>query len=155
MTDSYLLRVARIVALIGVLIAGYLTWVHFSGATPLCVAGGGGCEKVQTSDYADLFGIPVALLGLLGYATILAATFIAGDNGRLITLILAAVAFAFSAYLTYLELVVIDAICQWCVGSAVVATVLVTVCAVRYLRGDDLDKPGAPAAPCRTARAVR
>ena len=50
-----------VVALIGVAIAGYLTYVHYAGIEPICAASGG-CEKVQSSDYAELAGIPVALL---------------------------------------------------------------------------------------------
>ena len=49
-------------ALAGVAVAGYLTWVHYADLQPFCVGGGGACERVQTSEYAALFGIPVAVL---------------------------------------------------------------------------------------------
>ena len=56
------LRVAMAgLALLGIAIAGYLTWVHYAGLKPVCLSGGGGCEKVQSSQYADVAGIPVAL----------------------------------------------------------------------------------------------
>ena len=68
------LRLATaVLALAGIAIAGYLTWVHYAELEPICVGGGGGCERVQNSSYAELAGIPVALLGLLAYVTVLAS----------------------------------------------------------------------------------
>jgi uncharacterized membrane protein len=122
------------VALIGTAIAAYLTYVHYAGIEPICAASGG-CEKVQSSEYAELAGIPVALLGLLGYIGILAATLAPGDGARLVASSLALGGFAFSIYLTYLELFEIDAICQWCVASAVAMTVLAVLTALRVARG--------------------
>lgn len=67
MSDRALEVAAWILVAIGLAVAGYLTWVHYAGLDPVC---GGGCERVQSSTYADLGGVPVALLGLGGYATI-------------------------------------------------------------------------------------
>lgn len=123
------MRVARrsvvigVVALIGLAIATYLTIVHYAGAEPVCAVSHG-CQVVQSSKYAELGGVPVAVLGLLGYVSILAALAVSGETGRLLRVTLAAVGFVFSAYLTFLELFVIDAICQWCVASAILMTVL-------------------------------
>ena len=61
---------AAVVALAGMGVAGYLTWAHYADQAVICVAGGG-CEKVQSSDYAEILGVPVAVLGLAAYATIL------------------------------------------------------------------------------------
>jgi uncharacterized membrane protein len=66
-------RVTAVLALVGIGIAGYLTWVHYAGLEPVCVGGGGGCERVQSSRWAELAGIPVAVLGLAGYVAILAS----------------------------------------------------------------------------------
>jgi uncharacterized membrane protein len=63
LSDRSLRAAAALVALAGVAVAGYLTWVHYDEAALVCVAGGG-CETVQHSSYAELGGIPVALLGL-------------------------------------------------------------------------------------------
>jgi len=60
-----------VLAVIGLGLASYLTYVHYSGIKPACSLGGS-CEKVQTSAYSHLAGIPVALMGLIGYVTILA-----------------------------------------------------------------------------------
>jgi uncharacterized membrane protein len=129
-------------AVAGLAIAIYLTYVHYADVKPLCVSGGGGCEKVQTSDYAKLGGIPVAVLGLIGYALIVASLWVPGENGRLAGAVLALSGFGFSAYLTYRELVTIDAICQWCVASAVVMTALAVLTVGRLVR---LDEPGTAA----------
>lgn len=106
-------------ALIGVAVASYLTWVHYAGIEPLCVGGGGGCEKVQASEYATLFGIPVAVLGLGAYLALLATLALPDELGRSLAALVALTGAAFSLYLTYAEVFEIEAICQWCVVSAV------------------------------------
>lgn len=65
--------VTALLALCGVGVAGYLTWVHYAGLEPFCAGGGGGCERVQNSRYADLAGMPVSVIGLAGYLAILAS----------------------------------------------------------------------------------
>jgi len=134
MSDRALLVATAVLAAAGVLIAGYLTWVHYAELEPFCVGGGGGCERVQASEYAELAGIPVAVLGLGGYVAILGSLFVPGDAGRFAGALLALIGFGFSAYLTYLELFEIDAICQWCVASAVVMTALACTTVARVLR---------------------
>jgi uncharacterized membrane protein len=130
------LRVATaVLALAGVGIAGYLTWVHYAGLDPVCVGGGGGCEQVQASRWAELAGIPVALLGLVAYATILASLGLPDELGRSVAAFVSLVGFGFSAWLTYVELEKIDAVCQWCVASALVMTALAAVSVARLLRG--------------------
>jgi len=127
-------RAVIVLSLIGVGIAGYLTWVHYAGLEVVCLAGGGGCEKVQSSDYAELAGVPVALLGLLGYVGILGSTLLLPDEeGRLAAAFLALVGFGFSMYLTWAELFRIHAICQWCVASAVIMTALMILTLARLL----------------------
>jgi uncharacterized membrane protein len=121
-------------ALLGLAIAGYLTFVHFDGGDPVCLAGGGGCSKVQESDYAELAGVPVPVIGLLGYLMVLASAGLAGDRGRMLGLFATLIGFGFSVYLTYLELFVIDAICQWCVASAVVMTLALALALTRAVR---------------------
>jgi hypothetical protein len=136
--DRRLRQVAVLLALIGLGVAGYLTYVHYEGIESVCGLGGD-CEKVQTSEWADLAGVPVALLGLIGYATILATLFVEREEALVAGALVALVGFGFSAYLTYRELFSIDAICPWCVASAVIMTLLAIVMAARLLRA-----PGAP-----------
>ena len=128
MSSAKLRALAIGLAVAGCAVAGYLTWVHYAELEPVCVGGGGGCERVQASAYAELGGIPVAVLGLASYAAILVALLAARGAGLLVAAGLALVCFGFSLYLTYLELFVIDAICQWCIANAVIATGLALVC---------------------------
>jgi uncharacterized membrane protein len=116
-------------ALAGLGISIYLTWVHYAGIEPVCT-GISDCERVQTSQYADLVGIPVALIGVVGYVAILASLLWRVD----VTAMLAYLALAFSAYLTWAELFKIDAICQWCVGSALITLAIAVLATLRALR---------------------
>jgi len=134
-----LTAVAALLCLFGLAVAAYLTYVHYEDISPICSTGG--CEKVQNSSYSELAGIPVALLGLVGYLVIALSLLLRGDLGRAATAALAIAGFGFSAYLTYLELFVIDAICQWCVASAVLMTGLLVVAVMRLLRPPDPPVP--------------
>ncbi|HEX8074031.1 MAG TPA: vitamin K epoxide reductase family protein [Thermoleophilaceae bacterium] len=140
--ERRLVRAIAALALLGLAVAGYLTYVHYAGAEPFCVAGHGGCEKVQGSPYSELAGIPVALLGLGGYASLVGSLFLPGDAGRVLGALIAVVGFGFSAYLTYREVFTIEAICQWCVVSAVLMTVLAVLTVVRLARDPGGGVPG-------------
>jgi uncharacterized membrane protein len=118
------------VAVAGLAIAAYLTAVHYAGAEPVCAVAHG-CATVQQSDYAQLAGIPVALLGLLGYVAILASLAGDGERARTATAGLAFAGFGFSAWLTYVEVAELHAICIWCVGSALCMTALAGLSAAR------------------------
>jgi uncharacterized membrane protein len=124
-----------VVALAGLGVAGYLTYVHYRPAALLCTAGGG-CETVQESDYAELLGIPVALLGLVGYVTVLALVVWDTALARTLTAAIALTAAGFAVYLIVLQAFVIDAWCVWCLVNdlAVVPLLaLLTVWRVRRL----------------------
>jgi uncharacterized membrane protein len=137
MSDRALARAMLVLALAGAAIAGYLTYVHYAGIQPFCAGGGGACERVQTSRYAELGGVPVALLGLAGYLAIAGAlALIPASAARPAVAFLALAGAGFSAYLTYLELFEIDAICQWCVASAIVMGLLAVLAVTRLLRVD-------------------
>ena len=110
----------RTLAVVGLLISAYLTWVHYAGVAPVCVGGSGGCETVQSSSYATILGVPVAVVGLVGYSGLLLSASLRGEVGIYLGFLVALVGALFSAYLTYLELFVIHAICEWCVASAAV-----------------------------------
>ena len=121
-----------VLAVVGLLMSAYLTWIHLRGVAPICLASGGGCETVQASRYAEIMGIPVAALGLAGYAGLLLSALLRGEVGALLGLFVALVSVLFSAYLTWLELFVIHAICQWCVTSAILMTISLILTAVRF-----------------------
>jgi uncharacterized membrane protein len=117
-------------SVVGAAIAGYLTWVHYAELQPFCVGGGGACERVQSSPYAKLAGLPVAVLGLAGYLAVLGSLAL---PDRSVTAFLALVGAGFSVYLTYVELAVVHAVCQWCVASAVVMTAVAVASIARLL----------------------
>lgn len=132
MSERQLTVAVAILGVVGLGIAGYLTYVHYADVEPVCATGS--CAEVQASEYADVGGVPVALIGLAGYATILATLLVPGELGRAATALFGLAGFGYSAYLTYLELDVIDAICQWCVASAVVMTLIAATATARMLR---------------------
>jgi uncharacterized membrane protein len=136
-SDRRLRLAAFVLTLAGIGVAAYLTYIHYAGLQPFCAGGSHGCERVQSSSYASVGGLPVALLGLAGYVAIAVALVAPGERARLAATALAVSGFGFSAYLTYLELFVIDAICQWCVASAVILTLLTVVTVWRLLVDDD------------------
>jgi uncharacterized membrane protein len=140
------------IATVGLGVASYLTYVHYAGIPPLCSAGDS-CLVVQTSVYSKLAGVPVALMGLLGYVVILASLLAPErEQTRLATMVVTLGGFGFSAYLTYRELFSIHQVCEWCASSAVMMTILACLAVWRFLRGDVPEK-GAHAEPQGSAAA--
>jgi uncharacterized membrane protein len=135
--SSRTLRITLLVlTVLGLAVASYLTYIHYAGIKPLCGTNGGGCEIVQTSVYSKLVGVPVALIGLLGYIAILGSLLVPdSESSRLATVGFTVVGFGFSAYLTYRELFSIHHICEYCVSSAVIVTILMCLAVWRFLRG--------------------
>jgi uncharacterized membrane protein len=131
LSERALRLAAAIVALAGLAIAAYLSWAHYADSAVVCVAGGG-CETVQESDYAAIAGVPVAVLGLIAYAVILALIAWDAPIARLSAAMIALMGFFFSAYLLALQLFVIDAICVWCLANDVlIAPTLAILTALR------------------------
>jgi uncharacterized membrane protein len=138
-----------VLTVIGLGIASYLTYVHYAGIKPACTAGES-CTKVQTSVYSKLAGVPVALIGLLGYIAILGSLLVPqGESTRLATMAFTLVGFGFSGYLTYRELFSIHAVCEWCATSAGIMTLLMGLSVWRFLRGDPTPSSAAPASASR------
>jgi uncharacterized membrane protein len=126
----WLNRIQLLLIVAGIGIASYLTYVKLFDVKPYC-AGVGNCEAVQSSPYAELLGVPVAIWGLLSYLGLLALFLVKradwrgfGQLARQLTFLATLVGVMYSAYLTYLELFVINEICPWCVASAIVMTAL-------------------------------
>lgn len=132
MTDRTLRLCVGALASAGIAVTAYLTYVRYSGTTIACTTGG--CETVQESSYAKLAGVPVAILGLLGYVAILTTACFANDLARALGAALALGAFAFSAYLLYVQLALIDAVCDWCLTSDVIVTAIVPFALLRLRR---------------------
>ena len=121
------------VAVVGLAIATYLTVVHYAGGEPVCAVAHG-CATVQKSDYAQLAGVPVALLGVLGYLAILVSLIRDTETTRTAAAFLSIGGLAFSGWLTYVEVFELDAICIWCVGSAICMALLAAISTARMLR---------------------
>ncbi len=136
--SSRALRTTLIVlAALGVALAGYLTYLHYSGTTPPCSIKGNPCSQVQKSRYSELAGVPVALIGLIGYIVILGSLLAPeSERARFATMALSLGGLGFSAYLTYREIFTLHKICEWCVGSAVLMTIMMGLSVWRFLRGD-------------------
>lgn len=131
--EGTLRKVTVFVATLGIGVATYITIADAGGGAPACLAGGGGCETVASSSYSHLLGVNVAVLGIVGYVLLLSTALLRGDAARMAGFAIALGGFGFSVYLTYLELFTIEAICQWCVTSAALMTVLFGLNAVRMV----------------------
>jgi uncharacterized membrane protein len=128
-------------ALIGVLICGYLVWSEVTNVATICPQTGGfNCDLVQNSIYSRVGPIPVAVLGLGGYLVTLACLLLETRvpllvaRGRVVIFGLTLAGFLFSLYLTAIEAFVLHAWCVWCVGSAITLTLLFVVSFVRLWR---------------------
>jgi len=122
--------IIAVLALFGLLIAAYMTLYKF-GLIGTLACGAGSCEQVQSSRWAVFWGIPVSLIGLVGYAVIMGVALLGlqprrFNNRRLSNalFVLATAGFVYSLYLSYLEQFVINAWCRYCIASAVIATLI-------------------------------
>lgn len=131
------------VAVLGLAVSAYLTIARLSGGDVACVVGGG-CTTVQESEYSELLGIPVPVLGLAGYGGLLLSALLPGAPGRALGLFTALVSFGFSAWLTAVEAFILEAWCAWCVTSAVLVTVATGLCIARVIVGARADRDGDP-----------
>ena len=132
-----------LLALAGIGVSSYLTWVHYDVDALVC--GLGDCLEVQTSDYAEVFGIPVAILGLLMYVGILVLGLLRIARPALSGMLTVALftgtlaGVIYSAWLTYVEIWVIEAICQWCVVSAIITLAIFAVETITLWRTEPSD----------------
>jgi uncharacterized membrane protein len=137
-----------VLSALGIFVSGYLSVKRLTGGSLAC-SRWAQCDTVNNSVYAKIYGVPVAFIGLTGYLLLLGLALAAlqtwGPTHRrllAISFVLALGAVGFSAYLTYIELFVIEAICNWCVASAILITLLAIVGGVnlRWIAREPLDK---------------
>jgi uncharacterized membrane protein len=135
-------RAARVaiaaLSLAGIGIAGYLSWARAAGESLACPISGGGCETVQQSSYSELVGLPVAYLGLAAYVALLVLVLWDSEAARAAAAAVALSGAAFAVYLLVVQLVVIDAVCVWCLASDVTIGLLAAVTTWRLLRPSEL-----------------
>ena len=137
--DKWLYRVSVALAVLGVFVSAYMTVYKLTENPNMCL-GNGGCSLVNSSKYAEVYGIPVAVVGVDGYLAILAllwmerrSSFLTG-NVTLVVFGLALVGFLFTLYLIYVELALIHALCPFCVTSQITMTVLFVLSVIRLVR---------------------
>ena len=137
--NPFLTRISAFLAGLGMLVSAYMTIYKLTDNQTMCL-GNGGCSIVNSSVYSEVYGIPVALVGVLGYAAILTALVLAGrleflrQNGALIAFGLCLAGFIFTVYLIYVEIALIHALCPFCIASQLIMTVLFALSVLRLVR---------------------
>ncbi|HST68597.1 MAG TPA: vitamin K epoxide reductase family protein [Solirubrobacterales bacterium] len=126
-------RAIAFCAALGVTVAAYIAIAEAGGDSPVCLAGGSGCKTVADSSYSHVAGVNIAIFGVIGYLLLLASSFFANDAARLGGFLIALGGFGYSLFLTYVEIFKIEAICQWCLGSAVLMTIIFLLSATRLI----------------------
>jgi uncharacterized membrane protein len=127
-TDRHIRIAIAVLATVGAAIAGYLLYERFTDGTIACTTGG--CETVQDSSYAKVAGIPVALIGLVGFVGLFATAWFRGELARAAAVAMALSAVAFSGYLLVAQLALIHAVCIWCLGSDTVVLAIAVLALV-------------------------
>jgi uncharacterized membrane protein len=125
--------------IIGLLVSVYMTIFKITNNESMCI-GSHGCSIVNSSRYAEVYGIPVAVLGVVGYAAILAVLFLERrpgffqENGTLLFFGLSLTGFLFTLYLIYVEVALIKAYCPFCITSQIVMTLIFILSVIRLIR---------------------
>jgi uncharacterized membrane protein len=125
--------------IIGLLVSIYMSIYKFTNNESMCI-GSSGCSEVNASRYSEINGIPVAVLGVVGYAAILALLFIEQrpgfiqENGSLLFFGISLIGFLFTLYLIYLEIALIKAYCPFCLTSQAVMIVIFIISVIRLAR---------------------
>jgi uncharacterized membrane protein len=133
-TERGLRAAIAALAAAGVAIAAYLTWIHYQPGALVCLRGSTGCETVSKSSYAELGGVPVALLGLVAYVVLLVSAFLRALVSVAAAAAIALAGLAFAGWLVYVQASILDAWCAWCLASDVVLTLLAAACVLRLVR---------------------
>lgn len=140
--DKKLYWGAIISAVAGAAVSIYMTIYKLTDNNSMCL-GSGDCATVNASKYSEVYGIPLGVIGLIGYAGILLVLWLekrhplGKEYGNLLAMGMSFSGFIYSLYLTYLELYVIKAICPFCVASAVAITLCFIFTFIRFVRGEN------------------
>ena len=142
--DSRLRWTSIILSILGLVDSIYLAWIKLANATAAC-AGIGDCESVNNSPYAEIAGIPIAVLGAGAYLLMISLLLMEPraefwkENSPLIVFGLSLVGVLYSAYLTYVEVAILHAICPYCVISAVLLVAILAISVVRLLSDEAIN----------------
>ena len=149
--------VAATLALVGLLLSLYL-WLWKIGVVGVLVCGTGTCERVQTSSYSVILGLPVALIGVLGYLALLVVSIVgiqprwSGDPVPTQLLVaLSGAGVLFTIYLSYIEGFVLNAWCRWCLGSAAIIAAIFATAVIGLKNGKREEGRGKGTAAVGTA----
>lgn len=127
-------------SVIGLVDSGYISWIKISHTEEKCITGLGNCTTVNTSQYSELFGIPVAFMGFAAYLAILIILIIDSKYKLLNTYALfgiTLVGFLFTIYLTYAQFGLLKTFCPYCLLSAVTMTGLFLLSAINMVKEID------------------
>jgi uncharacterized membrane protein len=137
--EKRLSQLAIILTIIGLLVSIYMTIYKITSNDSMCI-GSGDCKTVNASRYAEVYGIPVAVLGVVGYSAILAVLLLERrpgffqQHGTLLFFGLSLTGFLFTLYLIFVETVLIKAYCPFCITSQTAMTIIFIISVIRLVR---------------------
>jgi len=137
--DKRLTQITIALTVIGLLVSIYMTIYKLTDNESMCI-GSGGCSVVNSSKYSEVNGIPVAVVGVIGYASILGVLWLERkpgffqSNGSMILFGLSLMGFLFTVWLIYVEVALIKAYCPFCLTSQTVMTLIFILSVVRVVR---------------------
>ena len=137
--EKRILQLAIVLTIIGLLVSIYMTIYKITSNDSMCI-GSGDCKTVNASRYAEVYGIPVAILGVAGYSAILAVLLLERkpgffqQNGTLLFFGLSLTGFLFTLYLIFVETVLIKAYCPFCITSQTAMTIIFIISVIRLVR---------------------
>lgn len=134
-----MVRASVALAVIGVLVSVYMTIYKVTGNEGMCL-GSGDCSTVNASRFSEVNGIPVAVVGVIGYLAILGVHFFEHriafirQNATLMLFGMGLVGFVFTVWLVYVEIAILKALCPFCVTSQVAMTLIFILAVIRLVR---------------------
>ncbi len=137
--NNRLRQITIALTILGLLVSIYMTIYKVTNNDSMCI-GSSGCSEVNGSRYSEINGIPVAVLGVVGYAAILALLLLEGrfsflqQNGMMAFFGISLMGFLFTLYLIYVEVALIKAYCPFCLTSQAVMTIIFIISVVRLIR---------------------
>jgi len=137
--DKWFYRVSVALVILGLLVSIYMTIYKITSNNAMCL-GSGDCSTVNASRYSEVYGIPVAVFGVLGYAAILATLFFETrntffkQNSTLMIFGMALTGFLFTLWLIYVEVALLKALCPFCVTSQTAMTIIFIIAVTRLIR---------------------
>jgi len=128
-----------VLVVLGLLVSIYMTIYKITSNKSMCL-GSGDCSTVNSSRYSEVNGIPVAIIGILGYLAILAVLYFEKrnsffkQNGTLMIFGMALTGFLFTIWLIYVEVALINAICPFCLTSQAAMTLIFIIAVIRLIK---------------------